>query len=218
MYQCSNCNTVFKYKPGHYCDFCHESNKTITIKGNSVTISEIILDYDINTMLQLFPKMDLRTDEIRSRNNPNIRYGRTPSPYHINPIITDIRVKPLGFIRDNLDEFMTFSRDELNDLFISIHGSKPWEYTTVYVPIKCSISNDYLLMPMRLQSILAWFQDNETIFHTVYYNKSIWTLEHSYQSEKKEELKQKILDNITDMRIFSDRYSYRDNIYSAILR
>ena len=209
MYYCDNCNTAMRVKRSR-CEFCGEGSQSIkTIKKSNVTITEIILNYNIDTVSQYFPSWDLRTENQRRLEiNPNYRVYAS-GEYFVNSIISDLRRYPLGLIHNHMDKFLNFEEDELSTLFINLFGKKPYERTIVHVMVKTNLlnKNEYMFVPMRIESIVKWFKDQTITFETTYYRNSVWVLDNDTKTEEYQELLQLISNNQISVQYYGNYFS-----------
>lgn len=189
MHSCKHCNVIFTQKPSNkFCTYCSTENNIIEIKPKNITISEMKLDYNNQMISYLFPNI---TIESNRHNNSGVE--------QITRYVPDNRYTKefrLGFLHNNMQEFLKLSRSEVENLLIDLYGKHNYKYHSVqYVIIKSNISNDYQLVPMSVGSIVEWFRNNNSSYEGIYYKKTIWALECLNRNDDYMNLRKKLIDS-----------------------
>jgi len=167
MYICNNCNVILSSKPHapKSCDFCANGNIT-EIKPKDVIISEMIINYNYDTIAYHFPKI-LPGDR---RSNAGIpRLTRT-----WETVGNQFR---LGKLYNNMTEFLKLSKSEIDELCLTLYGKTNTSYSVHPVIIKSNINDEYMIVWMSISSIVDWHRDNNIKYEGMYYKKYIWSLE-----------------------------------------
>ena len=169
MYICNNCNVILSSKPYNNtsCNFCANGNIT-EIKPKNVTISEMIINYNNDTIAYHFPRI-LHGDRRSNAGIPRItRKG-------INENNTN--QFRLGNLYNNMTEFLKLSKSEIDELCLTLYGKTNTSYSVHPVIIKSNINDEYMIVWMSISSIVDWHRDNNIKYEGMYYKKSIWSLE-----------------------------------------
>ena len=172
MYYCETCHVMHKAKPYYEtdCDYCGSKTITKLSKKTIIKIEHIDLSSTYQTLLNEFWITD--NFEVTTR-----RYSRSRTAIFRN-IGDNNHMKPYGFILDNIEDFKELSRTDLDNLWLKLFGKGYLKYYSfVYVRIKISLFDHFVLMPMSMTSIIKWFNDtNNELDYRIVYNKAIWCL------------------------------------------
>lgn len=207
MYFCKNCNTGFSTKVTR-CELCNSDDSITRIKGSGVTVEEIIFNYDADTIAQLFPDIIIEQ---------GYSYNRSSYPYYGNRLLPELRARPLGIIHDNLEAFQKLSREELNTLLKQLYGRTSRDLPVVTVPIKCSLSDKFILMPMRVDSIVDWTKNNNVTFEIHYYEKRSWILGNDRTTEDYQAVLDILLANRDHNRAVVDSHFRYSNAFFDVI-
>ena len=175
MYICANCNVVPKTKPHdiNSCEFCANGN-IIEIKPKDITISEMIINYNEETIRHFFPQILQGTE----RNNAGI-----PRITHVYVNSGNTNQFRLGALYNNMEDFVKLSKAEIDDLCIKLYGKHNTSYAVHAVIIKSDIDDNYMIVPMSISSIVDWHRNNDIKYEGIYYKKCVWSLETIIRNE-----------------------------------